>query len=322
MSAEWASLTRRMHGACVHQEAYADIWWTTTDTVPGAHAIARWIGSQKILSSLKRIRRITHNEVGGIVESGSGGERADEIAFSLHNARTAAGARGSRRFFARFFSPREDLSYAVSETIASAGFPVQQAHTLVIPLSEGEDAVQSRFDRSVRKNLRKAVRQGISIHAAHSDRHFDDYYSIMAESRKALGLSMFPRRFWDLHRRYLAVDDRVTFYVAYLEERPLACLGAGWGRIWVTELLSGTSQASRGGSHFVGEALKWRVMKDAIQRRVPFYDLAGVRVSNATSKEEAIFRYKRKFGGHLTTIPIVDMEFRRDQSPTTAGGGV
>lgn len=118
---------------------------------------------------------------------------------------------------------------------------------------------------------------------------------------------MFPRRFWDLHRQYLSDLDRASFYLAYLGDMPLACLGAGWEEIWVTELLSGTSDAAREGSHFSGEALKLKIVRDAIARGVRYYDMAGVRVDKPTNKEEAILRYKRKFGGVLTRIPLIDM---------------
>ena len=80
---------------------------------------------------------------------------------------------------------------------------------------------------------------------------------------------------------------------------------------WVTDVFSGSADASRNGSYFAGESLNWRIITDAIERGVPYCDLAGVQLDNPSPKEQSILRYKAKFGGRLTRVPVINVSLRQ-----------
>ena len=79
----------------------------------------------------------------------------------------------------------------------------------------------------------------------------------------------------------------------------------------MTDVFSGSADASRNGSYFAGESLKWRIITDAIECGVPYYDLAGVQLDNPSPKEQSILRYKAKFGGRLTRVPVINVSLRQ-----------
>ena len=298
-------LKSELHGARTEQQGSTRLWLTTCDEVPGAHKLAQFRIPGGWLRTAQQLRCTTQVDGGGHVSEAGAVEWSMEMIQALREQRHAAALRGSNRFTARLFTPSDPVNQVLSEALAEAGESVDCLHTYVVPLAAGEEGVMAGFDRGVRKNLRKTERAGVVVVEAVTDQHFNDYFAVIGESRRSLGLPMFPRRFWDLHRKHLATTGRASFYIAYLDGLALACLGAGWGEVWVVELLSGSADVARKNSHFAGEALKWRITCDAIQRGVAYYDLAGVVATGAAAKEEAILRYKRKFGGILTRIPCL-----------------
>ncbi len=87
-----------------------------------------------------------------------------------------------------------------------AGFAVPQGHRHVLALQADHEAVFATFDSSrVRRKLRRAEREGVSVRRSNSERDLlDVFYPLHVATRRRLGVPVQPRRFFEvLGREYL-----------------------------------------------------------------------------------------------------------------------
>jgi CelD/BcsL family acetyltransferase involved in cellulose biosynthesis len=94
-------------------------------------------------------------------------------------------------------------------------------HTL--PLDADPDIVESGFKDSVRRNIRKGERNGVTVRrGAHEGDLVDAFYGLHVETRRRLGVPVQPRRFFRLLWRDLVTPGLGFVLLAEKAGRPIA----------------------------------------------------------------------------------------------------
>jgi serine/alanine adding enzyme len=139
--------------------------------------------------------------------------------------------------------------------------------TMVLNLSEGEDAVWSRIPDNRRRQVRKARRAGLTA-SVHGSEALADFYRILATNLRDLGSPMHRREFFRRIMDAFGEDARIVL----VRERD-AVIGAGlmlvqgdWaGMPWVGSLRSTFARAPN-------QLLYWEVFRHAIARGCQVFD--------------------------------------------------
>lgn len=157
-------------------------------------------------------------------------------------------------------------------------------------LSPGEDALFAGLHRHHRRVIRKAIRDGVTVHSG-ADR-LGACHGLIRETLRRERKPCLPEA---LLRRFAGhLGDGVSFYVASLdgESQAAALLISDAERAYY--LVGGR----RPGAHPGASALlHWTAMRDMKRRGVAEYDFVGGRVRPVRgSKQEGIQLFKSRFG--------------------------
>jgi lipid II:glycine glycyltransferase (peptidoglycan interpeptide bridge formation enzyme) len=163
--------------------------------------------------------------------------------------------------------------------------------------------------RSVRSNIRKAVRKGVTVRAGGPGEMAEFWRIIEATSRRQ-GFTPYPRAYYERMREAFAPGGHARLLLA--EHR---------GRVHATSLLIGYGDSAifkmggwdgQPGAVHPNELLHWSGMLWAREQGYRFYDLEGIDGSTAARVGQGIRRpphldgrdhFKLGFGGEVTDFP-------------------
>ena len=172
-----------------------------------------------------------------------------------------------------------------------AGFAVPQGHRHVLALQADHEAVFASFDSSrVRRKLRRAEREGVSVRRSNSERDLlDVFYPLHVATRRRLGVPVQPRRFFEvLGREYLAAG--LGFVVtASRDEKPLSsAVVLAWNRrLYYKFSASDRTQADVG----AGQAVVWHAVRWGCENGHVEFDFGRTELGN-----EGLRVFKRAWG--------------------------
>jgi hypothetical protein len=203
----------------------------------------------------------------------------------------------------------------VVATFSELGYGVRRWATSLVGL-DAEPAMRARLKPAARKAIRRAGEAGVAIRRCETRdefaRLFVAPYSVWTAREE--GFTAQTLAMWD------ADDDRAYHYfVAMLEDRPIATLGTyRWNGV-ATEIMSGRAPeappAIPAQDVIHWEAFRWhRELGDGI------FDLAGYNPQPSSSKEEGIRRFKRKWGGEEVGVAMFEQVRPRRKLPRLRPG--
>ena len=152
--------------------------------------------------------------------------------------------------------------------------------------------VWKSFDRMVRKAIRKAKREGVSI-IKNDWNLLDAYYSILIESRKKIKTKIMDKKMF--YKRFNLFRDYIDLYIAVYKGKPIAgmyCFDFNnirylFGNVSIPEYMK-----YRPNNLLYGEAIKNGCEKSNIDR-IDF---------GSTAPKSSYFRWKKQYGG--TPVPL------------------
>lgn len=180
---------------------------------------------------------------------------------------------------------------------------VQPAHSTILDLSAGEEAVLASMKSKTRYNVRLAGRKGVVCHFAEIDQ-LDDFLRLMDQTTKRDNFSSHPSVYYETLLKTLKggeVEARLA--VAEFDGRVIAAnifIDFGGQR---TYLYGATSNLHR--NVMAQYALHWFAIKDAIQKGMHEFDFFGIAPEGASKKHPwfGITRYKLGYGGRTVSMP-------------------
>jgi CelD/BcsL family acetyltransferase involved in cellulose biosynthesis len=107
---------------------------------------------------------------------------------------------------------------------AQTAYVHSSAVTHTLALSPDHEAVMRAFGRAqVRRDIRKAEREGVTVRCAEASTDLTDvYYDLQARTRRRLGVPVQPRRFFELLWERLIEPGLGFVLIAYVGDVPVA----------------------------------------------------------------------------------------------------
>ena len=171
-------------------------------------------------------------------------------------------------------------------------YAVDKSPNIFILDATNYDVVWKSFDRMVRKAMRKAKREGVSI-VKNDWNLLDAYYSILIENRKRIKAKIIEERIF--HEILNLFRGHIELYMAIYKERPIAgmyCFDFQNIRYLFDNVSIPECMKYRPNNLLYGE-----VIKDACEMsHIDKIDLGS------TAPNSSYFRWKKQYGG--TPIPL------------------
>jgi hypothetical protein len=178
---------------------------------------------------------------------------------------------------------------------------VAERGTFIIDLRSPLAEIQGHLEHSLRKQLAKEETRSIIVKPAETMDEFRTYYTALRAFRDPLH---FTTPSWDIFRTQwdMTHGGPDSNYEVFLARDAAGTLLAGMGIVinpdtksFIEVAAMRTSEGQRGATM---DALRWGIVAWAHHQGLAAYDLAGVDPHGVSgSKEEGIYRNKRKWGG-------------------------
>lgn len=186
------------------------------------------------------------------------------------------------------------------EVRGAAGLPSEAppsvsffAHEL--DLSPGPERVWSGFDSSVRRAVRKAEREQVSVEVRTDGEAVSAFCQLHARSRRRHGLPPQPRRFFDAIREEMFDSGLGSVVLASREGAPVAAavfLQAGPRAVYKFGASDERDQASRANNLAMWKGLQWLMSRG----------VTSLHFGRTSCSQEGLRRYKRGWGASESTL--------------------
>lgn len=164
-----------------------------------------------------------------------------------------------------------------------------------VTLDPSPEAVQRRFERTTRQNIRKAEAAGVQVVTGAGMEHVQQYYQLQLETRRRLGVPVQPWRFFCCIGRRLLEPGHGFVLLARQNGQCLAgAVFLHWGRV-----LTCKYSASRPDSLSVrpNNLVFWAGMQWGCEHGFAYFDMGRAELAN-----EGLRRYKRGWGAEETAL--------------------
>lgn len=210
-----------------------------------------------------------------------------------------------------FEKDRMDVPHVTGRNIRICSESVQPEGTARIDLTEGIEAVRSRYRERARRNIRKAKAHDIVIRQWDGNQKtLDAWFAVYVETAKRDGFSIRGESYFNHLLRLEDPDVASLLYLAYQGDKII-----GGSLIISSQAVSvylfGASLRVDGCSP--SYLLQDAAIRDACERGCAVYDLHGISGPHARGKHlEGLRLFKRAFGGYVCyRQPSLDYVYRR-----------
>ena len=220
---------------------------------------------------------------------------ADAVAFGKSRGWKYIELRGGRKFFD-------------AEIPASVSF---YGHS--VDLTGGEKLLFEKMDGSVRRAVRKAEKDGVTVEVSQSLDAMKVFYKLQCLTRKRHGLPPQPFQFFVNIHRHILSQNLGMIAVASHAGRPIAAsvyFYLGGRAIYKYGASDFAQQHLRGSNLVMWEAVKWLARNGAVN-----LDLGKSSVAN-----EGLRRFKLNLGAQEKTVEYVKFDLREDRFVTETDG--
>jgi len=178
-------------------------------------------------------------------------------------------------------------------------FNLKNSATFLIDLNDELDTILSKTDKnSVRKNIKRAEERDLKIRQIKTKDDVLTHYKLLKEHRIRNHL-IYPSKNGILENYAQGKNVGITGFIAMFDENPVASITISYYNGYIVEQGISRSILDIEKKLYAQELLRWEVIKWGKQNNGRFYDFAGINPEKRTSKEEGIFRNKKKWGGNL-----------------------
>ena len=177
-------------------------------------------------------------------------------------------------------------------------------HTFQVDLSQAEDALARRQDASVRASIRKAQKAGVRVAEIRSPDGLDAYCALAGETtarvRRQTAYTDYPAAFFAELYRQLAPADAARFYVATIDDTPLAGAVLLCSADRVLYFAGASTRDRRWTALQAPTYVLWAAMLDARKRGHRWFDLGGCTpTEDPADPRHGVYAFKKRWGGDL-----------------------
>ncbi len=192
------------------------------------------------------------------------------------------------------------------------GWPVK-SHKVVmlLPLPEDADTLWSSFKAKLRTQVRRAEKEGFSVHWGKKEL-LDDYYPVFAENMRDLGTPVYPRKFFEAILDFFPANA----HIAVVRQGKQA-LAAGFLLSYRDKIEVPWSSSLRKFNHLSPNMLLyWWMLKQSIAEGFRIFDFGR------STRDAGTFTFKQQWGAvpHETfwVYPGTEATQLPDHSPQSA----
>lgn len=206
----------------------------------------------------------------------------------------------------QLISGTENLQILAELGLKKAPMHLAAEHTVIIDLTKSEDELLANMRRQTRYEVRRAIKQGITVEKSNSEEIFKEFCQVQAETAKRQGF--IPPNLKTLLAEREAFGKDITIYVAKTAEgEPVA-----YGMIIKNgkegdyyEAASTPLNRKLPGAY----ALLWQVMKDLKAEGYERFNLWGIAPAGQPNHRYAgVTTFKTGFGGEVVEyVPAHDL---------------
>lgn len=176
-----------------------------------------------------------------------------------------------------------------------------------IDIRPGMDEILGSFDRSVRKNINKCLRNGIEVLISEDATLLEPYLEMLSTFRLSRSFDMpsfFPNT--DTMRIFNTPLSSMGIALARYEGQYLAGMGFITFGSTMTELAMATSKDYESVKLPVNELIKVKAIEHYKDKGMQVYDLAGGKKDPTDPKKISILKYKLKFASNTASFGMID----------------
>jgi CelD/BcsL family acetyltransferase involved in cellulose biosynthesis len=160
----------------------------------------------------------------------------------------------------------------------------------VIALDGDPAAVQARFRRSVRKNIRRAGRSGVTIRQAERPEDLvDTFYRLHLRTRRRFGVPIQPRRFFRMLWESMIRTGLGSVFIAEASGRPVAAeVFLDWNGTAISKY---SASDERAWSLRANSLITWHLIKTSCEQGSRWFDFGRTDAGN-----EGLRAFKQSWG--------------------------
>jgi FemAB-related protein (PEP-CTERM system-associated) len=181
---------------------------------------------------------------------------------------------------------------------------------MLLALPENPDALMQSFKAKLRSQIRKPIKDGLTVRVGGVDL-LDDFYGVFATNMRDLGSPVHSRRF--IQQILLGFPERANIFVVYGSGVPMACsLTLGFNGVLSNPWASSLRRYSQFAPNML---LYWTMLEHACRQGYRTFDFGRSTV------DEGTYRFKEQWGAR--PAPLYWYRFARNDvssSEMTSGG--
>jgi len=173
----------------------------------------------------------------------------------------------------------------------------ERMSTFIIDLKQDAKAIFSNTDKkSVQKNIKRAEERGVTVKEIKSEKELNSYYDLQKKFREENNLVPYSKN--DIVEGLIRLK-KIGYmgFLAWYENFPIGAISFSTFNGYINESGIARSKIDTEKKLYSLELLRWKIIEWGIEHQCKVYDLSGFKTSNRSSKEEGIFRNKKKWGG-------------------------
>ena len=181
------------------------------------------------------------------------------------------------------------------------GINVKKSGTFVIDLGLDIDKILLNTDKnSVRKNIKRSEKREVIIKEIKNDNEINYHYKLLKEHRLRNNLISPSKE--SVKKMYeFGKNKGITGFIAFYNKKPIGSITLAHFNGYLVEQGITRSKIDIEEKLYSQELLRMEIIKWGKNNYGKYYDLAGISIGDRNSKEEGIFRNKKKWGGKLIT---------------------
>ncbi|MFH1088965.1 MAG: peptidoglycan bridge formation glycyltransferase FemA/FemB family protein [Candidatus Uhrbacteria bacterium] len=198
--------------------------------------------------------------------------------------------------FARFEPDENIVSSKIKKTLT-----ITPPTTLITSLEPSVQELLGKMHQKTRYNINLAQRKDVEIRFLTAE-NLDEVWSLFEETAKRDGFRIHSKKHYQDLLKIKGGNLRVFLVAAYFENKPLAANIMVDFNETRTYLHGASSSENR--NLMAPYFLHWKLMKDAKEKGLKFYDWWGIaKTDDPKDPWSGITRFKKGFGGEVVSCP-------------------
>lgn len=176
-------------------------------------------------------------------------------------------------------------------------FQNEKCSTFIIDLKQDKEAIFKNTNKnSVQKNIKRSIQRGVKVTQFKSKKDLMIYYELQKKHREENKIQPYEKD--DIFERFHNLSPLGnTGFIAWFDEIPISAISFSSFNGYINESGIARSKIDTAKKLYSQDLLRWKIIEWGKQHNCNFYDMSGINPENRNSKEEGIFRNKKKWGG-------------------------